>query len=155
MVRLIPRRYKVLAALSMVLVLLLIVATPALAAPSRSPSSSGHVYHCVRWGETLTSIGWRYGVSPWAIAQYNGIRNPNYIRAGQCLVIPRAPVYCCPPPPPPPPCWRCGGWWYVVHRGDTLWSIGWRFGRDPYHIARVNGIWNPNLIYAGQWLWIP
>lgn len=45
-------------------------------------------WYKVRWGDTLSAIGWRYGVSPWAIAAANGLRNPNCIYAGQKLWIP-------------------------------------------------------------------
>jgi hypothetical protein len=48
-----------------------------------------------------------------------------------------------------------GGQYYRVRWGDTLFSIGRRFGVYPYHIAQVNGLHNPNWIYAGQYLWIP
>ncbi|MGB9593971.1 MAG: LysM peptidoglycan-binding domain-containing protein [Anaerolineae bacterium] len=44
--------------------------------------------HVVRWGETLFGIARMYGTSVWAIARANGICNINYIRAGQCLIIP-------------------------------------------------------------------
>jgi hypothetical protein len=53
-----------------------------------APPADGPTYHYVRRGETLASIGRRYGVSYWAIAQANGISNPNLIYAGQRLVIP-------------------------------------------------------------------
>jgi rare lipoprotein A len=40
---------------------------------------------------------------------------------------------------------------YVVKPGDTLWKIGKQmFKRDPFQIARDNGIANPNLIRPGQ-----
>jgi hypothetical protein len=48
-----------------------------------------------------------------------------------------------------------GGFHYTVNWGDTLFSIGRRFGVYPYYIAQVNGLHNPNWIYAGQVLWIP
>lgn len=61
--------------------------------------------------------------------------------------------------------WGDGGWgggWhncrgncYRVRYGDTLFSIGRRFGVHPWEIARANGLRNPNWIYAGQWLFIP
>jgi LysM repeat protein len=56
-----------------------------------------------------------------------------------------------------PPAWGCGsgGTHYVVCYGDTLFSIGRQFGVDPYYIAHVNGIPNPNHIYAGQVIYIP
>jgi len=39
---------------------------------------------------------------------------------------------------------------YIVRRGDTLWSIAFRFGWDWRELARVNGIQPPNVIYPGQ-----
>ena len=40
---------------------------------------------------------------------------------------------------------------YTVKQGDTLWKIGKQmFNRDPYQIARDNGLANPNLIRPGQ-----
>ncbi|MHB8907668.1 MAG: septal ring lytic transglycosylase RlpA family protein [Syntrophales bacterium] len=40
---------------------------------------------------------------------------------------------------------------YVVKQGDTLWKIGRQmFNRDPFQIARDNGLANPNMIRPGQ-----
>lgn len=39
---------------------------------------------------------------------------------------------------------------YIVQRGDTLFSIAWRFGMDKSTIQRRNGISNPNKIFVGQ-----
>ena len=39
---------------------------------------------------------------------------------------------------------------YIVRRGDTLWSIAFRFGWDWRELARVNGIQPPRVIYPGQ-----
>ena len=44
--------------------------------------------HYVRYGETLSIIAIRYGVTIQAIARANAIRNINSIRAGQILIIP-------------------------------------------------------------------
>ena len=44
--------------------------------------------YCVRYGDTLYSIAHRYHTSAWAIANANGIKNPNWIQAGSCLTIP-------------------------------------------------------------------
>jgi hypothetical protein len=67
----------------------LIAVTPVAAAPV----AGGPAWHQVVWGETLSSIGRRYNVSPWAIASANGIANPNRIYAGQWLHIPAGPPY--------------------------------------------------------------
>lgn len=58
-----------------------------LGAPSQQASANGRV-HCVCYGETLSGIAAMYGTSAWAIANANGLSNPNYIRAGMCLTIP-------------------------------------------------------------------
>lgn len=39
---------------------------------------------------------------------------------------------------------------YRVQRGDTLYSIAWRFGIDYTAVARWNGIRSPYTIYPGQ-----
>lgn len=52
------------------------------------PISGGYVMHMVRYGENLYGIAQMYGVTAWAIAQANGLVNPNYIYAGQTLLIP-------------------------------------------------------------------
>lgn len=48
-----------------------------------------------------------------------------------------------------------GGNYHTVRYGETLFSIGRYYGVNPYHIAEVNGLPNPNCIYAGQKLLIP
>jgi len=62
-----------------------------------------------------------------------------------------------PPPPraglPPPP--GGGVCSYRVRRGDTLANIAWHRFTGVSHLASINGIRNPNLIYAGQWLRVP
>jgi len=135
----------------LVVVLSLVLAPAAFAAsaaPAPQSASCGYWYP-VQWGQTLAAISRATGVSSWAIAQANGLVNPNYIQAGQSLWIPCPPG---PPPPPPPP--SCG-YWYTVRWGDTLNSIAWRSGVNVWTIAQANGIFNLNRIYAGQALWIP
>ena len=120
--------------------------------PTGQASASYGMTHCVMPGQTLYSIAMMHGTSVWAIAHANGIVNPNYIRAGRCLVIPGYAPHPWPHPMPhpmPAGCWAGG---YVVMPGDTLFSIGVRFGVSPWAIAQRNGIANPNYIRAGQCL---
>ena len=56
-------------------------------AQASPPAQSGRTY-TVRRGDVLSSIALRNGVSTWALAQANDIRNPSAIYAGQVLRIP-------------------------------------------------------------------
>ncbi len=125
-------------------------ASPIWAEPSLGPEKqgSGPVTHVVRWGENLTLIARRYGVSASAIAQANGLWNPNYIYAGQRLVIPTGAS-----PPAAPAAGATTT--YIVRRGDTLHLIALRFGTTVNTIASLNRLSNPNFIYVGQRLQLP
>jgi putative chitinase len=51
-------------------------------------AGTGGFWYRVRWGDTLSGLAWRFGRSTWAIANANGLSNPNCIYAGQRLYIP-------------------------------------------------------------------
>jgi LysM repeat protein len=53
--------------------------------------------------------------------------------------------------PPQPPCVTV----HYVSYGETLLSIARMYGVSVWEIARLNGIFNLNLIYVGQRLLIP
>ncbi|MBI4671735.1 MAG: LysM peptidoglycan-binding domain-containing protein [Chloroflexi bacterium] len=54
------------------------------------PQTAPTVYYTVRPGDTLAAIALRYGVTPAAIAQANGLTNWNFVWYGQRLQIPGA-----------------------------------------------------------------
>ena len=111
-----------------------------------APEGQGTAIHVVQWGEYLALIANRYGVTTSAIMQANGLTNPNFIYAGQSLVIPTAAA-------PAPPTGQTTT--HIVQRGDTLNIIAARFGTTASHLASLNGLWNPNFIYVGQVLKVP
>lgn len=76
------RRYVSLAILIVILLTLLAAAV--------SPAVAQGTTYRVQPGDTLIGIGLRFGVSAFAIAQANGLRNPNLIYPGQVLIIPAA-----------------------------------------------------------------
>ena len=129
-----------------VLVVLLVPALPAAAAPE----TQGGTVHIVQRGETLSQIARVYGVTMTALAQANGIRNPNFIYVGQRLTIPGA----------------AGGntgssggaaasgGVHVVRPGENLSTIAASYGTSVAALAQANGIANPNHIYVGQRLTI-
>jgi len=113
-----------------------------------APSNAGGVYHRVRWGETLSGTVARYWTAVWAIANANGVWNPNRIYAGQVLYIPTGWCGYCPPYHG-----RCGT--HMVRWGETLPGIPGYYGTSAWAIAAANHIYNLSLIYAGQRLMIP
>jgi LysM repeat protein len=105
-----------------------------------SAADSEYITHRVRYGENLWWIAWRYGVTIQQIVDANSIPNRNQIYAGQILTIPRE---------------EQEFFEYTVQPGDTLLSLAHRFGTTVWQMARLNGIWNTNLIFVGQKLRIP
>lgn len=79
---------KVLTIVGVVVLLMLFMAPAASAAPPAWGGDCGGAHHCVRYGETLYSIGRQYNKDPYYIAHVNGLQNPNHIYAGQILYIP-------------------------------------------------------------------
>ncbi|HOU12714.1 MAG TPA: PA14 domain-containing protein [Anaerolineae bacterium] len=107
------------------------------------PILSGEITHIVQPGQNLYGIARYYGVDVWVLARANNIVNPNYIYAGQRLIIPAKPTV-------QPPAGV-----YIVKVGDTLYSIARQYGTTAWAIAQANGIYNLNYIYVGQRLLIP
>ena len=131
-----------------IVTIIVVVLALQLGVASVASADSGN-YHKVRYGETLYSIGRHYGVSPYKIADANGLYNPNHIYAGQVLYIPSGRGDCY------NDCGNSGGKYHTVRYGETLYSIGRHYGVHPNRIARANNLYNPNYIYAGQVLHIP
>jgi LysM repeat protein len=138
-----PMKRRISFAIILVCVASLLLSSTALAAPADSYSSG--FWYTVRAGDTVFAIGRRYGVSPYTLASVNGLVNWNYIYVGQQLWVP---TYT---PVPTPGCART----HLVAYGDTMLRIGRLYGVSPWSIASANGIYNLNVIYAGQRLCIP
>lgn len=137
-----------------VVVLLSFNSTIANAAPQAQMPMPGQFY-VVRPGDTMYSIAARFHTTVWAIAQVNGIVNPSLIYIGQALLIP-APSPMPPVPPAPQPPFPVGGpVIHLVRYGENLYGIARMYGVSAWQIAYVNGLANPNYIYAGQRLMIP
>lgn len=120
-------------------------ATP-VSATGVSPSPARSSSYVVQPGDTLMLIARRFSTTVEAIAQANGILNPNLIVVGQSLTVPT-------PPGAPPPPWQTVI--HVVQPGETLARIALRYQTTVWAIAQINELNNPNVIYAGQRLVIP
>ncbi|MGE3619475.1 MAG: LysM peptidoglycan-binding domain-containing protein [Acidimicrobiia bacterium] len=117
-----------------------LAAVSALAFLSLAATSS----HTIRRGETLAQIAARYGTTVNALAQANGIANPNLIIAGHTLVIPSGSSAS-----------GSGAGTYVVERGDTLAAIARRHGTTVSALVSANQLRNPNFLLVGQTLSVP
>lgn len=104
-------------------------------APIQAPATSTYT---VQSGDTLSSIAAKFGTNYQALASLNGISNPNLIYVGQVLRVSGSA--------------SAGSVYYTVRAGDNLSAIASRYGTSYQSIAALNGLANPNLIYAGQTL---
>lgn len=104
-------------------------------APIQAPATSTYT---VQSGDTLSSIAAKFGTNYQALASLNGISNPNLIYVGQVLRVNGSA--------------NAGSVYYTVRAGDNLSAIASRYGTSYQSIASLNGLANPNLIYAGQTL---
>ncbi|MFQ5400840.1 MAG: LysM peptidoglycan-binding domain-containing protein [Anaerolineae bacterium] len=107
--------------------------------------------HTVAAGENLYRIGLQYGKSWVAIADANGLSNPNKLTVGQTLTIPGTETAVKVAPTPSPQTETT----YTVKAGDNLFRIGLSFGISWVQIAEANGIVSPNQLTVGQALKIP
>ena len=105
---------------------------------------AGHIVYTIKWGDTLSAISSRYGVSMNYIATLNNIKNPNRIYSGNKLIIPQCGDFGNMQPE------SSGLTQYIVKKGDTLWEISQKYGVSVNYLVNKNEIRNPNLIYPGQ-----
>ncbi|MCP5095125.1 MAG: LysM peptidoglycan-binding domain-containing protein [Chloroflexi bacterium] len=123
-------------------------ATDTTESPAERPSA-----HTVAAGENLYQIGLKYSISWKALAEHNGITNPNRIQVGQEIKLPSAePSESPTPTPTPSPLTETT---YTIKAGDNLFRIGLAYGISWVQIAEANGLVNPNQIIVGDLLKIP
>jgi len=98
-------------------------------------------------GDTLSRVASAWGLTVSAVANANGIPNPDLIYVGQ--VIHRPGSGGAGPAPTP------GGNSYTVVAGDTLSGIAAAYGTTVAVLVQLNHVSNPDRIYAGQVLQLP
>lgn len=104
-----------------------------------APIPNGIVYTVVS-GDTLSGIGKRFGVDYHIIAENNGIKNPNSINVGQVLRIAGGGAPTAPPQSA----------YYTVQSGDYLGKIAAAYHTSVSTLTALNGLADPDKIYAGQ-----
>lgn len=97
-------------------------------------------------GDTLSRVASAWATTVSAVAVANGIANADLVFVGQVIRKPGTSGAASPPPP---------GGSYTVTAGDTLSGIASRNGTTVAVLVALNGIANPDRIYAGQSLRLP
>lgn len=108
--------------------------------PTTPPNPGGCRFnYTVKPGESLYSIGQKFGI-PWqTIATENNLTAPYALMAGEVVIIPAS----------------GNASSYTVRSGDSLYSIGEQFGVPWQAIAIANNIASPYRLYLDQQLLIP
>ncbi len=109
------------------------------------PCPPGTFAYAIAPGDTFYSLAVRFGTSVPALISANPTANPNALRVGQRVCIPRQMVY--------PPCPE--GNYYRVRPGDTLWRIARFYNVSLDDLVEANPGINPNALGVGQVICIP
>lgn len=114
--------------------------------PTSTPDASiqGTLGFCYRvnYGDTLSGIAWRFGVTWYDLAYVNNVPMNYYVIAGQGLFIPTGEII-------------DGPNLYQVESGDTLNSVAFQCGLLTADLAQANGLDINASLSPGQLLMIP
>lgn len=152
---------------SAIAIIAVLLVVTAIIRPASAQSSTNNVVYVVQPGDNLYRIGLKFNTTIAALAQANGIVNPNLIVVGQRLIIPGVQVTAMPgtateqsetlaptsmattPSTPTTPST------YTVQAGDNLYRIALKFNTTIFVLGQLNGLINLNLVYVGQVLRLP
>ncbi|MGH8017040.1 MAG: LysM peptidoglycan-binding domain-containing protein [Opitutaceae bacterium] len=118
------------------------------------PGSEGASWtgsHTVSPGETLSSIAALYRVPVDDLTAANNLRNADFVRRGQVLLVPAVEGATSPRPADP----GAPAQVHTVQRRDTLSSIAAAYGVTVRDLARANKLRDADLLHPGQKLDIP
>ncbi|GAA4820275.1 muramidase family protein [Algivirga pacifica] len=108
--------------------------------------------YTVQSGDTLYTIGKRFGISPQEILRVNGLSAHSGIYIGQKLVVRTmsSPNQQTVPPPMPQSTEERQIRFYTVQQGDSLYKIAEKFQTTPETILKNNDLAMNATIYIGQ-----
>ncbi len=108
---------------------------------------TGVITHIVSWGETISSIAAKYGVTIDEIVTHNHLVAPDRIYAGQQLIIPTDSAE------------TSNGSntqsTHIVGPGENLYRISLLYGISIQALVTANGLTDQDQVFAGQRLIIP
>lgn len=116
--------------------------------PSSCPPPPNWIPYTIYPGDSLESLAQRFHTTAKALQQGNCLYSQSLI-AGYVLYVPPVPVS-------PTACMPPAGWVkYVVQPGDNLYRIGLSYGMSAADLQRANCLPSPNLIFAGNTIYVP
>ncbi len=89
-------------------------------------------------GDTIYTIAVRYGITTTTLINANNIKNPNYLKIGQILIVPLQ-----------------NGILYKTKKGDTLAKIAKKYKISIQKLAQANNLKSNQKINSGKTLLIP
>lgn len=110
-------------------------------------------YYTVRYGDSLTNLALRYGVSVAHLARMNNISPTRWLYRGQVLLLPGAPGQ--------GPAAQTGSGaaardrFYTVRPGDSLTILAQRYGISVARLMSMNGMGALRWLYVGQVIRVP
>ena len=104
----------------------------------------GSFAYTIKAGDTLYMLAMTYNTTVQAILAINPGLDPNNLRIGQVICIPKSVT--------PPP---CDGSYYIVRSGDTLYSIAIKYNTTVAKLMAANPGIDPNNLMVGQLICIP
>jgi membrane-bound lytic murein transglycosylase D len=113
-----------------------------------------YYFHTIRYGDTLSEIAQRYGISVSQITSYNPGLRPQYLKIGQRLIIPALRDVRIAERPRTTDTVSFTGT-HLVKRGESLWSIALAYNTDPETLATVNGMSLNDTLREGRALKTP
>ncbi|MGC9004616.1 MAG: LysM peptidoglycan-binding domain-containing protein [bacterium] len=127
--------------------------------PKQAERNTGGILYQVKERDSLWAIARKFGVSVEEIAKANGISANKTLQIGEKLRIPKSGqvkvAQVKPLSKKPIASFPKKGIMYQVRAGDTLWTIGRRFGVSPQKIAEANNIGLNKTLQIGEKLLIP
>lgn len=106
----------------------------------------GSFAYTIKSGDTLYQLANKYDTTVAAIMAMNPGLDPNNLKIGQVICIPRS-------APPTPPC--PNGFLYTIKSGDTIFKLSQQFGVPVEAIIQANPGINPDNLQVGQVICIP
>ena len=114
---------------------------PVEAPPGEMPRPRNYVLKTIQPGDTFWLLSQRYGTTMATLEALNPELDPRRLTPGTQIRVPFIPPRAIAS--------------YIVQPGDTLWAIARRTGTNVHYLLVLNNLTNPDLLFAGQRIFVP